>query len=261
MALRRALTQALLLTLIPLATASAQQLPQQPWGSVRVTHDKTKIECFAKKKAVCMTAPKGTVLEVLYVEGDRYNHRNSNRYWIMLPPDKWGRRVTGWIRGNAIEHVQPPPAPALNASLTKAPETDAKPETPVTAPVEKAPAVRAAIPDVVLHFEFGKSALTDEARRTLESAMVKPTPTSASTVQGVTIELEGHTDWVGSEAYNERLGQARGETVKRYLSERLGFPADRISVVSYGERDPVASNTTKAGRAQNRRVVIKSGGS
>jgi outer membrane protein OmpA-like peptidoglycan-associated protein len=255
--LTRALTQALLLSLIPLGTASAQQ----PYGFVRVTHDRTKIECFAKKVAVCMTAPKGTLLEVLYIDGDRYNHRKSNRYWILLPPDRWGRRVTGWIRGNAIEHMPPPPTPASKASLAEVPkELDARHEprdTPASAPVEKVPAVRAVIPDVVLNFEFGKSALTDEARRKLDSAIVKP----MSDAQSLTIELAGHADWIGSEAYNDRLGLARAETVKRYLTEQLGFPVERISVTSYGEREPVAPNTTREGRAQNRRVVIKSGGS
>ena len=58
-----------------------------------------------------------------------------------------------------------------------------------------------------------------------------------------------------------QLGLARAETVKRYLTERLQIPAERISVVSYGERDPVAPNTTRRGRAQNRRVVVKGDGS
>ncbi len=256
--LSRALAQVLLLTLIPVGTALAQ-----PYGFVRVTHDKTRIECFARQTAVCMTAPQGTVLEVLYVDGDRYNHRKSNRYWILLPADQWGRRVTGWIRGSAVEHVPAPPGSRSNASLTDLTrELDAPHESretpvaaPAPAPVEKVPAVRAAIPDVVLHFEFGKSALTDEARRTLESAIVKP----ASNVQGLTIALEGHADWIGTEAYNDRLGLARAETVKRYLTQQ-GFPIDRISVVSYGKREPVAPNTTRQGRAQIRRVVIKSGG-
>jgi len=257
--LRRAVTQALLLGLIPLGTAFAQPQQQpQVSGLVRVTHDKTRIECFARKGAVCMTAPKGTILEVLFVEGDRYNHRDSNRYWIRLPPDRWGRWVTGWVRGNTVEHVDLPPA--LKASVPEAPRPvdarhDAR-DTPAPAPVEKAPAVAPVIPDVVLNFEFGKSALTDQARRILDGAMAKP----GSSAQSLTIELEGHTDWVGSEAYNERLGLARAETVKRYLMGQLGIPAGRISVISYGERAPVAPNTTREGRAQNRRVVIKSGG-
>src|SRR5215475_1125240 len=83
--LRRAFMQALLLSLIPLGVAYAE-----PYGFVRVTHDDTKIECFARRGSTCMTAAKDTVLEVLYVDGDRYIHRDSNRYWVKLPPDKLG---------------------------------------------------------------------------------------------------------------------------------------------------------------------------
>jgi outer membrane protein OmpA-like peptidoglycan-associated protein len=258
--LRRAFTQALLLSLIPLGTASAQ-----PYGFVQVTRDRIDIDCFGRKNEVCMTAPRGTVLEVLYIDGDRYNHRKSNWYWVLLPPDRWGRRRTGWIRGNAIEHVQPPPqpTPASKASLVEVPQAlnarlDPR-ETMMPARVEEVPAVRPtiSISDVVLNFEFGKSALTYEARHKLDSAIVR----STSNTQGVDVALEGHADWIGREAYNEQLGLARAETVKRYLTEQLGIPVERISVVSYGESDPVAPNTTREGRARNRRVVIKGGGS
>jgi OOP family OmpA-OmpF porin len=259
--LRRALAQALLLSLMPLGIASAQPMAStQPTGYVQVTRDKTDIRCIGRNKEKCMTAVKGTVLEVLYVEGDRYNHQNSNWYWVLLPPDYWGRRRTGWVRGNVVEHFQPPkppPPPAPKASLAEAPPRDPR-DTPTPAPVEQAPAVRPVVTEVVVNFEFGKSALTDEARRKLDGAFVKPT----SSAQGLAIiAIEGHTDWVGREAYNERLGLARAESVKRYLTERLGMPADRLNVVSYGETRPVASNTTREGRAQNRRVMIQVGGS
>jgi outer membrane protein OmpA-like peptidoglycan-associated protein len=266
--LSRAFTQALLLSLIPLGTASAQPslatASEQPYGFVRVTRDRTDIECFVRRMEVetCMTATKGTVLEVLYIDGDRYKHRNSNRYWILLPTDEWGRRVTGWIRGNAIEHIQPPPqpAPASKASLAEVPKAlDARREpreTPMSAPVEEAPA-RPLVSDVILNFEFGKSRLTDEARHKLDGAIVSPT----SKTRGLAVAVEGHADWVGTESYNDQLGLARAETVKRYLTEQWGIPVDRISVVSYGETDPVAPNTTREGRARNRRVVIKGGGS
>lgn len=206
-----------------------------------------------------MTAVKGTVLEVLFTDGNRYDHRKANRYWILLPPDRWGRRVTGWIRGNAVEHVPPPPAPALKASLTEAPpDVDKGHETPIAAPAAETPAARAAlISNIVVNFEFGKSALTNEARRKLDSAILKPAPN----VMGLAVELEGHADWIGPEAYNDQLGLARAEAVKRYLTEQLGIPTDRVSVVSYGEREPVAPNTTREGRARNRRVVVKGGGS
>jgi OOP family OmpA-OmpF porin len=255
-----------LFSLMALGTASAQPasaLPPgmpsgPPYGWVRVTHDRTNVECFARKGAVCMTAPKGTVLEVLYIDGNRYENRKSNRYWIMLPPDRWGRRVTGWIRGNAVEHVQPPPAPALKASTAAAPPDLAKkPEAPVAAPPVAAPVARPLIANVVLNFDFDKSTLTADARRKLDNAILKPGPN----VVGLAIELDGHADWTGPDAYNDRLGLARAEAVKKYLTEQLEIPADRVTVISFGEHDPVAPNTTRAGRAQNRRVVVKGDGS
>jgi outer membrane protein OmpA-like peptidoglycan-associated protein len=259
--LGRAFAHALLLSLIPLGTAAAQ-----PYAAVQVTRDKTEIECFGRLSKTCMTAQEGTVLEVLYIDGDRYNHKDSNWYWVLLPRDEWGRRVTGWIRGDDVAHV-PPAAPTL-ASASAMPAnlaetsraTDARGEprdTAMPSSAEAAPAARAIISDVVVTFEFDKSSLTDEARQKLESSIVWTTTPG----QGLTVALAGHADGIGREAYNDRLGSARAETVKRYLMEQLGLPADSISVVSYGEKQPVAPNTTRAGRAQNRRVEIKGGGS
>ena len=75
----------------------------------------------------------------------------------------------------------------------------------------------------------------------------------------MSVALEGYADWIGSEAYNERLGLDRAESVRRYLADQLRIPAAQISVVSYGENNPAAPNTTREGRARNRRVVIKVG--
>jgi outer membrane protein OmpA-like peptidoglycan-associated protein len=257
--LGRAFAHALLLSLIPLGTAAAQ-----PYAEVQVTRDQTKIACFGRPHRTCMTAQEGTVLEVLYVDGDRYNHRDSNWYWVLLPRDQWGRRVTGWVRGDVVAHV--PPSPAMAASRSNLaetpPATDARHEardttTPTAVEEASAPAARAVITDLVVNFEFDKSSLTDDARQKLASAIVWTT----SPGQGLTVALAGHADGIGREAYNDQLGSARAETVKRYLMEQLGLPADSIRVVSYGERQPIAPNKTRAGRAQNRRVEIKSGGS
>jgi outer membrane protein OmpA-like peptidoglycan-associated protein len=71
------------------------------------------------------------------------------------------------------------------------------------------------------------------------------------------IEIEGHTDNVGDKNFNYKLGLDRAEAVKRYLYENEQIPLHKINVISYGEEKPIAPNKTKAGRAQNRRVVIK----
>lgn len=70
------------------------------------------------------------------------------------------------------------------------------------------------------------------------------------------VEIQGHTDDTGSSRYNEDLGQRRADSVRRYLSRQYQLPLNRMSTISYGDTLPVASNKTKAGRAQNRRVVL-----
>lgn len=261
---RRALTQAFVFSLIPMGTAFAQANQSLPF--VRVTRDKTEIKALRGTDDVRMTAPKGAVLEVIHIEGDRYVHRDSNWYWVLLPHDPWATRPAGWIRGSAIEHVPPPdPLSASTATLADVPqgkqalnEAPIEPRTmvaPEAAPVETAGAAEPVIlSDVVLNFQFGRSELTDEAKRKLASAIVTPKPNAR-----LSVAIEGHADWTGPEAYNEQLGLDRAESVRRYLAEQLRIPVGQISVVSYGENSPAAPNTTRAGRAHNRRVVIKGG--
>jgi outer membrane protein OmpA-like peptidoglycan-associated protein len=103
------------------------------------------------------------------------------------------------------------------------------------------------------NFKFGKTDLPDEAKGRLDQmvAQLKADP------KGVFIEIEGHTDNVGSKELNEQLGMERAEAVKRYLYEQHQIPLHKINVISYGEDKPVAPNNKRDGRAQNRRVVIK----
>ena len=70
------------------------------------------------------------------------------------------------------------------------------------------------------------------------------------------IEIQGHTDDTGSSRYNDELGQRRADEVRRYLSRSGGLPLNRMSTISYGDTMPLQSNKTRAGRAQNRRVVL-----
>jgi outer membrane protein OmpA-like peptidoglycan-associated protein len=103
------------------------------------------------------------------------------------------------------------------------------------------------------NFRFGAAELPDEARMRLDQVVnqLKANPAN------VFIEIEGHTDNVGSEELNDRLGMERAEAVKRYLYEQHQVPLHKINVISYGESKPVAPNNTREGRAQNRRVVVK----
>lgn len=69
------------------------------------------------------------------------------------------------------------------------------------------------------------------------------------------VELAGHTDWIGTDEYNMKLGMRRSLSVKQVLVS-MGVPANRLKVKSYGESRPAASNATPSGRAHNRRVEI-----
>ena len=73
--------------------------------------------------------------------------------------------------------------------------------------------------------------------------------------RNVYLEIQGHTDARGPATLNERLGEERAETVRRFMNQH-GVPLNRMSTISYGKADPVADNKTRTGRAQNRRVVM-----
>lgn len=73
----------------------------------------------------------------------------------------------------------------------------------------------------------------------------------------VYVEIEGHTDNIGSEEHNIKLGEKRAQVVMNYLHEKGGIPLHAMNAISYGESRPVADNGTPQGRAQNRRVVVR----
>ena len=102
-------------------------------------------------------------------------------------------------------------------------------------------------------FKFGQSKLPSDMQAQIDElvAQLKANP------NGAFIEIEGHTDNVGNKLTNYKVGLDRAEAVKRYLYENQQIPLHKINVISYGEEKPIAPNKTKAGRAQNRRVVIK----
>ena len=103
------------------------------------------------------------------------------------------------------------------------------------------------------NFRFGQTDLPDEAKARLDEIVTQ----LKSDPKGIYIEIEGHTDNVGSKDLNERLGLERAEGVKRYLYEQHQVPLHKMNVISYGESKPVSPNNTRDGRAQNRRVVVR----
>ena len=102
-------------------------------------------------------------------------------------------------------------------------------------------------------FKFASSELPDAAKARLDEMVAK----LKADPRGNFVEIEGHTDSIGDAKTNLRLGEARAEAVKRYLYETYQVPLHKMNVISYGKEKPVSPNTTKEGRAQNRRVVIR----
>jgi peptidoglycan-associated lipoprotein len=102
-------------------------------------------------------------------------------------------------------------------------------------------------------FKFGKALLPDEARAQLDKMIAD----LQSNPKAVWFEVEGHTDSIGDAKMNEKLGMERAEQVKRYLYETHKVPLHKINVISYGETKPAATNKTREGRAENRRIVVR----
>ncbi|MBR4704200.1 MAG: OmpA family protein [Paludibacteraceae bacterium] len=102
-----------------------------------------------------------------------------------------------------------------------------------------------------IEFELGKAIIKKKSFPLLDKI-------AATFIEntGYIIEVQGHTDNIGTDEVNKRLSQKRAEAVKNYL-EKKGVPADRLTAVGYGPTMPIADNKTKAGRAKNRRVEFK----
>ena len=154
--------------------------------------------------------------------------------------------------------VAPRPAPVVAAPapifVESAPVMVAT--APAPAPAPAAPAAPAVTVEKVsfaadAFFDSNKSVLKSEAKGKLDDL--------ASKVQGITLEViiaVGHTDSDASDAYNQKLSVARAEAVKAYLVTK-GIEANRVYTEGKGEKQPVADNKTKEGKAKNRRVEIE----
>ena len=101
-----------------------------------------------------------------------------------------------------------------------------------------------------LLFDTGKSVLKPAAQADLEQLAV-----TLNKYSGTVLLIEGHADSQGAEDYNQKLSEARAHAVASFLA-RSGVDISRFTILGYGESQPVASNDTPEGRAQNRRVEI-----
>ncbi len=143
--------------------------------------------------------------------------------------------------GALVKAAAPAPAPA--------PAPAAKP-APAPAPVPVPVSEKVTYSSDAL-FDFDKSVVKPEAKSKLDELVTQ--------VRGLNLEVViavGHTDSIGTDAYNQRLSVRRAEAVKAYLVSK-GIEANRVYTEGKGEKQPVADNKTAAGRAKNRRVEVE----
>ncbi len=167
----------------------------------------------------------------LNTPGGKENHND----WVMMV----GVTIPLGKRAEA-----PAPMPVAMA------EPEPTPAPPPPAPVTETVTLLNDVDGV--NFCFDCDSLSDEAKQILDGSamdLIKQRPNA-------TFEIAGHTDYVGSDAYNLGLSQRRAGSVRSYLIGQ-GVEENRMTAVGYGESQPVADNDTAAGRAQNRRVELR----
>jgi len=141
------------------------------------------------------------------------------------------------VTGFEVRHRFLPPPPGPPPVVAEAPP-------PAPAPIKRKIVLRG------VNFDFDKYNIRPDAAPILDEA--------ARTLQqygDVTIYVDGYTDSIGSDAYNQRLSERRANAVKEYLQSH-GVAASRMTARGFGKTNPVASNETAEGRAQNRRVEL-----
>ncbi len=140
---------------------------------------------------------------------------------------------------------------AVAAPAVAAPPAPRAAPAPAPAPAAQAPAASKVTYAADTFFDFDKSVLKPAGKAKLDDLVGK--------VKGINLEViiaVGHTDSVGNDAYNQKLSVRRAEAVKAYLVTK-GIEKNRIYTEGKGEKQPVADNKTKEGRAKNRRVEIE----
>jgi outer membrane protein OmpA-like peptidoglycan-associated protein len=164
---------------------------------------------------------------------------NDDTFWV------WGALIgaaSGAVLCGLLGHVFLDPA--VEHEPVSAPPPLPEP-TPEPAPVRQRIVLRG------VNFAFNSSEIGEESRPVLDEAasILRQHP-------GVQVLVKGYTDAIGSDAYNQKLSVRRAEAVYRYLVNQ-GVDPERLTIEGFGKANPVATNDTEAGRAQNRRVELQ----
>jgi outer membrane protein OmpA-like peptidoglycan-associated protein len=178
---------------------------------------------------------------------------------VAFIPNNPGDIVAGvgfqWMFG-----AQTPPPPPVARELPPPPAAEPPPPPPPAPEPCHAPAgfqvdadcriIEQTLVVRAVDFEFNSLRLTEPARETLDevAAALHKQPE-------MQVEIQGYTDSIGTDAYNLTLSQKRAQAVKAYLVDK-GLSDSSLTAKGYGKADPIASNASKEGRAQNRRVAF-----
>lgn len=188
-----------------------------------------------------------------------HNWRSSDGTVWKNGTNEYCWRDSSWTPATAAKGcdgaiAEAPKVVATPAPMAKpAPAPEAKPAAPAPAP---APAPAAAAPAKVTYaadafFDFDKAVLKSEGKARLDSLVEKLASVDLEVLVAV-----GHTDATGDAGYNQKLSERRAAAVKAYLVSK-GVDAKRVYTEGKGETSPMATNSTRAGRAKNRRVEVE----
>jgi OOP family OmpA-OmpF porin len=161
-------------------------------------------------------------------------------------------RNSSWTPATAHQDCDGALKPPVVASVTKPAQVDiTKPTATIAQAAATPPAITKTTYQADTLFDFDKSVLKPEGKAKLDELITK--------IRNVSLEViivVGHTDSVGTDAYNMKLGDRRAQTVKAYFVSK-GIERNRVYTESKGESQPIADNKTAVGRAKNRRVEIE----
>ena len=200
-------------------------------------------------------------LAAALVSGAAVAQDNSIGYW----KDSAGKVVRSgynlcwragyWTPAMATAECDPDLVPRP-AAAPAAPAPAAKPAAPAAAPAAAPKPAAAPVTEKItlssdVLFDFDKAIVKPEGKTKLDDLVGKLKAVNLEVIIAI-----GHTDGVGSNAYNQKLSVRRANAVKAYFVSK-GIPANRIYTEGKGETSPIASNKTKEGRQKNRRVEIE----
>ena len=209
---------------------------------------------MSKKLVMTLMAAAGVALSVASVNAVA---QSKQGYWTEpAGGDAVWKNATGlcwragyWTPAMAIAECDPALVPTPAQPAKPATQQPAKPAAkPAAKPKPVAEKVTLAA-DVL--FDFDKAVLKNEGKSKLDDL--------AGKVKAINLEVViaiGHTDGIGSDAYNQKLSVRRAEAVKAYMVSK-GIEPNRVYTEGKGKKQPVASNATKEGRQKNRRVELE----